>query len=777
MKMTNKRSPQLIPAVITAIVIASASQAEDNHGSNLTQMNLSDLMLQRTAVHRQSDTASSVSESLQNAPAAMIVIRQQDIRRRGYDSIDDILADLPGFDTVVTNGTEQVVSYQRGYRTPWTQRTLLLINGKVENNLWMHGAVLSRQYPMSHVDSIEILYGPSGAVYGPNAFLGVINIITKNNDKLIDGEDIVNIQAESGSFDSKAIELSLRGKHSDFGYSIGARLFNSDEAAIGDYSQWGYFKESLLRDPAVWGAGIASGDINLDGVISSNELFNDEPTGRYSDPSENYSLLADFYWRDWSMGLSTWRTDEGYGPYYSLSDAQPQGIWFHTADQFYLKNTHQLNDTLKITSELVYRENASGGDWVESYGSSLSISDWLSNNSAWRFEQQYDLQLTPNLLLSGGIKHEEKKLTKGYMVCNYFDDLGFCPAQASSSTGGLSSDGSGVIAVGAIAPGNTTPLPPHLSSEIPSFNIARTTDQGLFVQAIYDYENWRFNGSIRADRNSVYGTEINPRAAVIYHSSSQTTYKFIYGEAFQEPSNKSLYGGWNGSGSNPAIEPEKVRNIEFIAMHQTEHFLHDASVFFSHYDNVITSSANVGDRDIFGIEYRGQYRMNNFLSNSGDITGNIFYTYTQAMADQQYDNVQGKWIDDRDEQGDVAPHKVNFLMNLPIKQNWNANLRVNWVSERELFSQNPLRADSNSARADNRKAEAYVTVDANLLFSHKNIEVGLKIENLLEEDYLAPGVEGAGSGDDFSTDNDGFQNSLLPQVNERVFSFTLRVEL
>ena len=765
----------LILADSLDVVVAAETSA------NLNQMNLSQLMHQRSAVHRQSNTASSVSESLRDAPAAMIVISQRDIQRRGYDSIDDILFDLPGFDTVKTNGTEHVVSYQRGYRTPWTQRTLLLVNGKIENNLWMHAAVLSRQYPMSHIERIEVLYGPSGAVYGPNAFLGVINIITKNEQKLLDDEDILNLQVEAGSFNSRAFELSARGKHGDFGYSIGARFFESDEADLDNYSDWGYTQASQLSDASIWGQGIASGDINLDGKISNNELFSGEQTGKYADPSENYSFMGEFTWQDWTLGIIQWRTDESYGPYYSFLDSQPQANWFHTSSQYYLENTHQWNERLKVSSELVFRENTLGGDWVESFGTNLSISDWYTKSTAWRFEQQYDFQISPNLLLTGGIKFEQKQLAKGYIICNYYDPgqngTAICPAQAANSSNGLSSDGSGIVAIGAIALGNTTLFPPHIDADIPGFNIEHTIDRGVFVQAIYDTGNWRFNGSIRADQNSIYGIEVNPRGAAIYQYSPSTTYKLIYAEAFQEPSQKDLYGDWSGSASNANLKPEKVKNLEFIAMHQGQHIFHDASLFYSQYDDVITRSANVGGRDIYGLEYRGRFHANNFLPDSSDITGNLYYTYTKAKAEQQYDNVLQAWVKDSDDQGDVAPHKINFLVNIPIQQHWNANIRINWVSERELFSQNPLRADSNSARTDNRKAESYITVDANLLFQYKQAQLGFKIENLFEEDYLAPGVEGAGSGDDFSVDNDGFQNSLLPQVNERTFTLTLRVEL
>lgn len=101
----------------------------------------------------------------------MNVITKEDIIQRGYTSIDELLSDIPGFDVSITNGITYLNAHQRGYRTPFTQRTLILINGKNDNHLWTHMANFSRQYPINNIEKVEILYGPSSAVYGANAFL------------------------------------------------------------------------------------------------------------------------------------------------------------------------------------------------------------------------------------------------------------------------------------------------------------------------------------------------------------------------------------------------------------------------------------------------------------------------------------------------------------------------------------------------------------------------------------------------------------------------------
>lgn len=770
----------LLSLAWSGISLQAGAQSASN---DLDTMSLEELLGQRSALHSSTTTGSTIAESIRDAAAAMVVVTETQIKRRGYDSIDDIVADLPGFDTVVTNGTMQVVSYQRGYRTPWTQRTLLLINGRVDNHLWNHSAQLSRQYPINSIERVEVLYGPSGAIYGPNAFLGVINIITKNGRDLAPNATRVTATVTAGSFNSQAIDLNLRGNHSGVSFNLGGRLFESDEPGINDYSTWGFAHPALLSDPSIWGSGIGLGsdpatgnaspigDINVDGIVQSREKRRGAPLGYYQDPSVNRGLFADISTGNWTIGGSHWKTDEGYGPYYSFADAQPNAHWIHTSNQLFLNNVTHLDDNTNLSTDLVYRDNRVGGDWTESFAGDVSLSKWNNFNKAWRFEQQLNHAIDNNISVSAGIKYEEKQLAKHYMICNYFDGLGICPAQGPNSSDGISSDGSGVVNVADISSLKPTPFSPWLSERsIPTYNQANTIDRGVFGQLIYDYSNWRFNLGLRWDKNSEYGSDTNPRAAAIYHYSAATTFKLIYGEAFQEPSPKELYGEYNGRAANSTLIPEKAKNLELIAIHQGEIVLHDVSIFLARYDNVIAGSRNVGSREIQGFEYRGDIRIDNFLNNSADITAKLFYTYTRAMADQQFDQATEIWINDSDEQGDIAPHKLTSIINIPIKEQWNFNLRGNWVSARTLFSQNPLREQK-------IQAKSFFKLDANLLYEAKSWQLGFKVENLFGKDYLMPGVESASSGNNFAQDTDGFQNSLLPQVKDPVYSLSLRVEL
>ena len=105
-------------------------------------------------------------------------------------------------------------------------------------------------------------------------------------------------------------------------------------------------------------------------------------------------------------------------------------------------------------------------------------------------------------------------------------------------------------------------------------------------------------------------------------------------------------------------------------------------------------------------------------------------------------------------------------MNIPLSKGFHINLRANWVSERKLYSRNPL-------RAQDKELGSYTVFDLNLGYTFDKLSLGFKINNLFDKEYFNPGNEQGDSGDDFTNRALGFRNSLLPQL-KRHFSLTAR---
>jgi len=750
--------------IVIASGVDTVAVASEQQKQSVEELGLEELLNQRIELYRESDTASGVVESIKDAPATMVLLTKEEIQKRGYLNLIDILSDLPGFDTIITNGSIPSISYQRGYRTPWTQRTLFLINGKVDNNLWNQAALISKQYPVQGIERIEVLYGPAGALYGPNAFLGVINIITKDPLSLKKNEKYFNSQVILGDFNTRALDFSLGGAFSALNVVISGRVYQSGEADINDYADWGFFKNSLLNDSNIWGKAIATSDFNNDGIT---DKFDGKVIGKFSDDSDDHSFIGEVGYENWKLGTILWRTKESYGPYYALDKAQSNTNWINESKQYYLEYSGELSG-IKVTNELLYRESKVYGYWVENFDGWVSLSNWNSYNNAWRFRQQYHYQYNEKLQLSGGIKYERKGLTKAYTTCGYWTSS-LCPAEGGMSTGeGIRSG----------EHRDTINLPSSINrSDFNPDSRIDTTDKGIFIQGIYNTDKWRINGGIRWDNNSEYGSVVNPRGAVIYHYSPITTYKLIYGEAFQEPSPKDLYGGWSGRQANPDLKPEKMKSLEFVAIHQTDNFLHDLSLYLSKFDDVIVNGAsgNIGGREVFGFEYRGKVNLQNPFFQSEDITAQLYYTFSDVQADYQFiqavnDDGSDGWVKKRDDLGDIAPHKISTIIDVPFSEHWAINFQINWVSDRQLYSENPLRAEYNLNRAeqDDREAKSYVVVDMHLGYQSNAFNSGVRIENLFGKKYYHPGAESAGSGDDFTRASQGFSNSLIPQVSKPV---------
>ena len=152
-----------------------------------------------------------------------------------------VLHDLPGFDISRGNGDVYSNIYQRGYRSSATDRTLLLVDGIEQNSLHSNIAYLSRQYPLSNIERVEVVYGPASMVYGPNAFSGVINVITTQPYDLADeGQSLAGrLQAGYGGSSTSHVDGTFGGSTDAFSWSLTARGFRSDEQDLSAYGELG----------------------------------------------------------------------------------------------------------------------------------------------------------------------------------------------------------------------------------------------------------------------------------------------------------------------------------------------------------------------------------------------------------------------------------------------------------------------------------------------------------------------------------------------------------
>jgi len=129
-------------------------------------------------------TASRRAESPLDAPNAVTILTEEDIRLSGARSIPDLLRRVPGMDVMAMSYAEYNVA-MRGFNRRIANKILVLIDGRTAYQDFL-GATLWRSFPVGLLDieRIEVVRGPGSAIYGAYAYTGIINIITKTPDQM-----------------------------------------------------------------------------------------------------------------------------------------------------------------------------------------------------------------------------------------------------------------------------------------------------------------------------------------------------------------------------------------------------------------------------------------------------------------------------------------------------------------------------------------------------------------------------------------------------------------
>ena len=698
-------------------------------------------------------SASGVPESLRHAPAAMIVILAEDIRQRGYDNLAEVLADVPGFDISVSNGTTYAVAQQRGYRSPFGQRTLLLVDGVVNNELWSQAPDISRQFPLQMIERIEILYGPASAVYGANAFAGVVHIITRRAENAT-AQAQGHWSMRAGSYQTRSVEGDVQKSFGAFKVAAGLRVFNSDEPSLDDLNgHKGFNSPRWLNDAKVWGP-----------ILKLSPKG--RPLGGYYDPSEDSSLLLNFAFHEWKASFFLWQAKEGYGAEYAGDHGQTDVPWSRQRRHFYVERVDKTSLNGSLTSRISARESREWGDWAEaepdwrqnmSEYSYVSYSHWNTRSHAWQIEQKLELAAQQDWQWLAGWKYERRVLSRAYAICGYWEPSAYCSENPNVSV--LAPEGFGPWVVHSTA--NAIPDSPYPNSDMPADNQVYVTDRSIHLQGTFNRNGYRASLGLLHDHHSDYGTNTSPRVSLGYEFSPTTTVKALYGRAWQEPPTMQVYGGWNGRNANPDLQPERAANRELVVMHSLDKSLHELSVFSARYDNAIREDAmNASSRHVHGAEYRGRFDYDWF---DRHWSAYLYYTWTKAVDSQSYDFTTSKWVDGEADIGDIAPHKVQLGVTVPLTAKLSVNVRGRYLSEREFYSRNPL-------RAQNETLDSYVVSDLHLQYRQAPYTISFSINNIFDTAYENTGIASANAGNDYNNRALGYYNSLLPQAGRSIYT-------
>ncbi len=160
-------------------------------------------------------TASKGAQSPLDAPNSTSIITSQDVRLNGKAEIAELFRGLAGVDLMETTGSQTELS-MRGFNQRLSNKVLVLVDGR-SVYVDLLGATLWQSLSISadDIDHIEVVRGPGSALYGADAFNGVINIITK-----APGEGKNGVDVGYGTSNEAHGSVWATGRDKDFAYRV-----------------------------------------------------------------------------------------------------------------------------------------------------------------------------------------------------------------------------------------------------------------------------------------------------------------------------------------------------------------------------------------------------------------------------------------------------------------------------------------------------------------------------------------------------------------------------
>jgi len=741
----------------------------------------------------QVSSVSKTKESLREAPATVVVVTAEDIERRGYLDLEQVLHDLPGFDIAATRDANYSTIFMRGFASGSNDRNLLLLDGVEQNDLSTNAVYLSRQYALSNIDRVEVVYGPASTMYGANAYTGVINVITKEPEALVAEDKRVGltVQAAAGGLDTRYADLTLAGRNGsgNVSWSLASRLYRDVDTDLSrfpeyrfDYSAIDYQSALTLTGPLAQFVAAttnpcpssspyytcrfdAAGNVativpTAAGVSLARQLdrqFVQDNHLRFSDPSDDWSVYGKLKLSNLIVGFELWRDQEGNAAIGSLwQDGRISWAPRHTL--FYLKYSQPLRSDL--TLNLFTRYQQSGLDRSQTH---FSILRTYANGQLglWNLVSPCTgpLDEVPPLGCPGqpwvlNIRYRDLSSQLRNEV-----NLVFEPSSRFSAVGGIEFWKSSIQTdweQAVTGPGGE-PLTGVAAEQ------TEHTDLAAYAQASYKlYPTLKLVLAGRLNYNTIdnkpgasgFGTLFSPRAAVVYTpAASHLAFKAIYSEAFKDPTDSEKFGTLPFVNDFPSggLKPEKVKNVELGAGWQPSDDLSlGASAYQADYSNLVSLASVAGCNQAFGcfrfanrdrFRIRGLQAEGRWRLGKTEISGNA--TLTSPFQIDPTDPSEQPLLDPRVHPihrlriGDVASRQAN----LGVNQDWlgrlNTDLRLRWVGPRPTGAQTT--DDGNPLPRIGSYAEAQATLSYRGLLPDTTLQ--LIVDNLFGRNYFNPGTE------------------------------------
>lgn len=344
--------------------------------------------------------ASRYEQPISRAPSDVYVITDEDIKSSGATDIPTLLRQVPGMEVMQTNAVDFNVSV-RGNNQLAANKLLVLVDGR---SIYVDqaGIVFWKQLPvaLTEIKRIEVLKGPASAVYGFNAFDGVVNIITKSPGEMR-GTTLQVAGGEVGTILASAVQAGTVG---NWGYRVSAgheqtqRWSNRDAPALNGQRIGGLAEYHLADDGKIRAeAGLARSN-PYNGILNSISTGENQLSQTYALVSyEQRGLLI----RGWWNGLFSEANALIHPllvPLLGVTDR------FGQSNQEFSLNTYDLETRYRFNPFETFSLNI-GANYRRIISSSNLLSNRMTENRLGLYAQG-DWQVFPSLEISTGLRYD-----------------------------------------------------------------------------------------------------------------------------------------------------------------------------------------------------------------------------------------------------------------------------------------------------------------------------------------------------------------------------------
>lgn len=573
--------------------------------------------------------ASGIRQPIARAPSVATVVTAEDIEAIGAADLDEVLETVPGLHVSRSPIGYNPIYTIRGIHTQYNPQVLMLVNGVPITGVFVgNRSQIWGGMPVENIARIEVIRGPGSALYGADAFSGVINIITKAAAD-ING---TQIGLRAGSFRSRDAWVQHGGTWGGFDTAVYLRVGTIDgQRQIID-------ADALSRTPF---PSLAPGPANLG---------RDAIDGRIDLSRDKWRLRAGYQQRD--------NVETGAGVASAL-DSQGSNFGERVSADLTWQDTNFAPD-LDVTAQASYLHITEQSDLTLYPPGFPGFPDGvIGNPDKWERHLRFNLSAayagfqSHKLRFGAGTQDDDlyrTKETKNFTLVPV--PGGFFPAPLGS-----------VVDVS-----DSTPfLRPH-SRRV---NHVYVQDEWAFTK------DWYLTAGVRRDQYSDFGGTTNPRVALVWETAYNLTSKLLYGRAFRPPAFAELYNINNPVAlGNPNLKPETNESVELAFAWQPASSLQanlnlfryrmkDILRFVQNPDASFTAQ-NAGRQNGQGLEVELVWEASRSLRLSGN--------YAQQRSIDEVTNQDA---------GNAPRHHVYARADWRFMPGWTLNTQVNYVADRK----------------------------------------------------------------------------------------------